>query len=296
MALNQPDANQFSLNRGASRKQIPISGTSHWFMRADHHNFRLRPQPVRVGFTLIELLVVIAIIAVLASMLLPALSSAKAKGQRSVCVNNLRQLFVAHALYQDDFAQKFITLYMPGAGADPGAGSVETYHRWAGKRGIDDFGFTDRPLNPYVFAKQMVATNDNEGIYRLFGCPSDTGSKKGRWPYDELPTLFHTQGISYRYNSSALNNDGIKGLWNKKSSDIRNPSKVILIHEEPFVVYGFNWMGAWPQPATYAYWHHKRQLGWANVAFVDGHVQYLQATHNRPDFQHGPGWTVVFSD
>ncbi|MCZ7638640.1 MAG: DUF1559 domain-containing protein [Verrucomicrobia bacterium] len=252
-------------------------------------------QPV-AGFTLIELLVVIAIIAILAGMLLPALGLAKEKAKRSNCVGNLRQLYIANALYMDDFRDRFITLNAPGAPGDPNAGAVETYHRWAGKRGIDDFDFTDRPLNPYVFARQMVTTNDNEGIYRLFRCPSDTGSKKGRWPYDELPTLFHTQGISYRYNSSAIDNDGTKGLWNKRSSDVPNPSRVILIHGEPFVVYGFKWMGAWPLPATYAYWHHKKQLGWANIMFVDGHAQYLQATHNKPDFQHGPNWTVVYSD
>lgn len=56
----------------------------------------------RDGFTLIELLVVIAIIAVLASLLLPALAKAKAQGLRAQCLNNHKQLLLTWTLYQDD--------------------------------------------------------------------------------------------------------------------------------------------------------------------------------------------------
>jgi len=82
----------------------------------------------RPGFTLIELLVVIAIIGILASMLLPVLSKAKAKGQAVSCLNNLRQLQLAWQLYADDH-QDAICPNLSAASGPLADGHAE-FHRW----------------------------------------------------------------------------------------------------------------------------------------------------------------------
>ena len=114
---------------------------------------------------------------------------------------------------------------------------------------------------------------------------------KGTWPQDRKPTIFDTFGSSHFYNSAANNNDGTKGLFQKRSAQVTNPVRVVVVNDYSFNAHALNSVAF-----QFAYWHETSRLGFGNVAFVDSHVEYLEATHNAPDFQHGTGWTFVFSD
>jgi prepilin-type N-terminal cleavage/methylation domain-containing protein len=237
------------------------------------------------AFTLIELLVVIAIIGILAGVLLPALGKAKEKSKRILCVSDLKQQGIAVTMYRDDYQELFPTARNLAGNPDV----VYTYYAYGGKNGTE-YVVANRLINSYVAISGSVATND-DSTARVFLCPSDNGATKATWPNDRKPRIFDTFGSSHHYNSGANNNDGTKGLFQKQVGAINNPNKVIVVNDFAFNVHALN-----SAVFQYSYWHDKALLGYGNVAFVDTHVDYLQATQSAPDFQRGKGWSFVFDD
>src|SRR5262245_568723 len=129
------------------------------------------------GFTLLELLMVLAIIAILAALLLPGINRARSSAQRTICVNNLRQINAGIRMYADD-----------SGGSAPGL-ATNAPSPWLAYK---------RMMKNYVALKGASSNGDT-----LFACPAD----RFYYPDFSAPRVsqsHHSQAI-YDYSSYAFN-------------------------------------------------------------------------------------------
>ncbi len=124
-------------------------------------------RPPRAGFTLIELLVVIAIIAILASLLVPALARAKAKGKAIGCINNLKQLCLCWQMYSEDNADRLVS----NASRDSGGWSQGAWQGATGSWVCGNAWADNTPTN--IQRGLLFPYSRSLGIYR---CPADTST------------------------------------------------------------------------------------------------------------------------
>jgi prepilin-type N-terminal cleavage/methylation domain-containing protein/prepilin-type processing-associated H-X9-DG protein len=246
-------------------------------MKTDSNSALRTPHPaLGRAFTLIELLVVIAIIAILAALLLPALSKAKAQGQSVVCLNNLKQLQVGYQMYADHNNDN----QPPGKAQASGLTDVRNLPgSWvvgSARTDTNTANIEAGVIYPYV------------GSARVYHCPADKSTVPG------FPGLLHSR--SYSLDSWLHSSDS---FYQAHGIDVRpshypwGPFKVSEHHlPPPSGVYSFideheqsidsgyflieqpRWVISDDTSDTWLALAADRHQQGCNLSFLDGHVEH----------------------
>jgi type II secretory pathway pseudopilin PulG len=210
------------------------------------------------------MLVVIAVVAILAALLLPTLSAAKAKSRRTVCLNNLHQINSGIHMYLDD--------QINGSPGNTNTGHLP-FLSWTDYRQL---------VGNYVGIRGTPSAQD-----KVFSCPADTFfydiSRNGRG-YVAEP--MHAQSdhsfTSYAFNAgqftapartnAAYTITNYYGIAGRRLETVTHPSKTVLLTEVPaFSPY------SWHEPRRP---FSKENASFVNardmICFVDGHVDYMK--------------------